>query len=579
MKLRGKKIFALLLVCVLLVTMPFSVTVKAYGEGISHAKQFRNCKVYHGIDVSTWNHDIDWNAVRASGIDFAFIKIGGRGWGSAGTLYHDSKAIQNIRGAKAAGMKVGVYMFSQAITELEAAEEAQYAISYLRAYGFSIDLPLVMDYEYASDSPTGGRIATANLSKDQVTNICMAFCNAARSNGYTPMVYANKNMLVNHMNADIIANNYPVWLAHYTNASNYKGAYSFWQYTSSGSVPGINGRVDMNVYYSPDGNYNFGVPNIPVPTGDTAPAEAKIAYSSHVQSFGWEKEESYDGQQSGTSGLAKRLEAIKIRNNTEIPGSVEYKVHCQSYGWLDWVADGDIAGVTGQSKRLEAIRIRLTGELAQKYDVYYRVHAQTFGWLDWAKNGETSGSLNYAKRLEAIQIMLVEKGTTVPSAGSSPYRTPGSIAYSTHVQSFGWQNAAYDGGISGTTGRAKRLEAIRISNLTGLDGSVMYRVHVQSYGWQSWVQNGQIAGTTGHGKRLEAIQIKLTGEMEQTYDIYYRVHAQSFGWLGWAKNGEPSGTAGYAKRLEAIQIVLVPRGGAAPGSTNRAYIGRAMPPQ
>ena len=107
----------------------------------------------------------------------------------------------------------------------------------------------------------------------------------------------------------------------------------------------------------------------------------------------------------------------------------------------------------------------------------------------------------------------------------------------------------------------------------------MYRVHVQSYGWQSWVQNGQIAGTTGHGKRLEAIQIKLTGEMEQTYDIYYRVHAQSFGWLGWAKNGEPSGTAGYAKRLEAIQIVLVPRGGAAPGSTNRAYIGRAMPPQ
>ena len=258
---------------------------------------------------------------------------------------------------------------------------------------------------------------------------------------------------------------------------------------------------------------------------------------------------------------------------------MEYKVHCQSYGWLDWVADGDIAGVTGQSKRLEAIRIRLTGELAQKYDVYYRVHAQTFGWLDWAKNGETSGSLNYAKRLEAIQIMLVEKGTTVPSAGSSSYRTPGSIAYSTHVQSFGWQNAAYDGGISGTTGRAKRLEAIRISNLTGLDGSVMYRVHVQSYGWQSWVQNGQIAGTTGHAKRLEAIQIKLTGEMEQTYDIYYRVHAQSFGWLGWAKNGEPSGTAGYAKRLEAIQIVLVPKGGAAPGSTNRAYIGTAMPPQ
>ena len=90
--------------------------------------------IYNGIDVSTWNKQIDWNAVKASGIDFAFIKVGGRGWGSAGTLYHDSRALENLKGAKAAGIKIGVYFFSQAITEKEAAEEAQYTINYLHTY-------------------------------------------------------------------------------------------------------------------------------------------------------------------------------------------------------------------------------------------------------------------------------------------------------------------------------------------------------------------------------------------------------------------------------------------------------------
>ena len=93
-----------------------------------------------------------------------------------------------------------------------------------------------------------------------------------------------------------------------------------------------------------------------------------------------------------------------------------------------------------------------------------------------------------------------------------------------------------------------------------------YRTHVQSFGWQNPVTNGAMSGTSGEAKRLEAIQIKLYGEMANRFDVYYRVHAQSYGWLGWAKNGEESGTAGYAKRLEGIQIVLVPKGSAAPAN-------------
>ena len=303
-----------------------------------------------------------------------------------------------------------------------------------------------------------------------------------------------------------------------------------------------------------------------------APEEAHVAYGVHRQTYGWEKSEKYDGQTSGTVGESKRLESIMIRNNTDIEGDVSYQVHCQTYGWMDWVSNGKKAGTSGEGKRLEAIRIKLSGQLAEVYDVYYRVHAQSYGWLGWAKNGETAGTSGYAKRLEAIEIQFVEKGGEAPKDDKESYVSP-SIAYRTHVQTYGWQNNVFDGMTSGTTGKAKRLESISIMNMTDIPGNVEYRVHVQTYGWQNWKMNGEYAGTVGQAKRLEAIQIRLTGELKDTYDIYYRVHAQTFGWLDWAKNGEPAGTAGYAKRLEGIQILYVPKGAAAPGNTANHYIG------
>ena len=109
----------------------------------------------------------------------------------------------------------------------------------------------------------------------------------------------------------------------------------------------------------------------------------------------------------------------KIQVNNEalgVDGGVTYHTHVQKLGWQPWVSDGVVSGTTGQAKRLEAIEIKLTGELAEKYDVYYRVHAQTFGWLNWAKNGQTAGTVGYAKRLEGIQIVLVPKGGKAPSA-------------------------------------------------------------------------------------------------------------------------------------------------------------------
>ena len=315
-------------------------------------------------------------------------------------------------------------------------------------------------------------------------------------------------------------------------------------------------------------------------TSSTANSFLNVAYSTHVQSYGWQADK-FNGMTSGTTGLGKRLEAIKIKVGGAYDLGVTYQTHVQTFGWGDWVADGDLSGTTGQSKRLEAIRIKLTGNDADKFDVYYRVHAQTFGWLGWAKNGETAGTSGFAKRLEAIQIYVVPKGMT-PSTGTSAVSyvqygrsasksdQPGLINYATHVQTYGNQQFVSDGSFSGTYGEAKRLEAIRIqvnNEALGVDGGVTYHTHVQKLGWQPWVSDGVVSGTTGQAKRLEAIEIKLTGELAEKYDVYYRVHAQTFGWLNWAKNGQTAGTVGYAKRLEGIQIVLVPKGGKAPSAT------------
>ena len=139
------------------------------------------------------------------------------------------------------------------------------------------------------------------------------------------------------------------------------------------------------------------------------------------------------------------------------------------------------------------------------------------------------------------------------------------ISYRTHVQSFGWQNPVTNGVMSGTSGKAKRLEGIEISVSGNKNLGIQYATHCQTYGWLPWSANGEMSGTTGEAKRLEAIEIRLTGADKDKYDVYYRVHAQSYGWLGWAKNGEPSGTAGYAKRLEGIQIVVVKKNEKAPG--------------
>ncbi len=165
---------------------------------------------------------------------------------------------------------------------------------------------------------------------------------------------------------------------------------------------------------------------------------------------------------------------------------------------------------------------------------------------------------------------------SIPSTDVSPDTGVPTVSYQTHVQDYGWQNWCDYGGVAGTSGQSKRLEAIRIM-LDNTDGGIQYRTHVQDYGWMDWTSDGLISGTSGQSKRLEAIEIKLTGAAADLYDVYYRVHAQNVGWMDWASNGESAGTAGFSYRLEAIQIILVAKGGAAPGETVYHFMDAADP--
>lgn len=143
-----------------------------------------------------------------------------------------------------------------------------------------------------------------------------------------------------------------------------------------------------------------------------------LTYLSHVQNQGWVPAVT-TGMQAGTTGQALYLEAPELSiNDAESAGSLEYSTHVQNIGWQDYVPTGTVAGTTGQALGLEAVKIRLTGELADKYDVYYRIHSQNYGWLGWAKNDEIAGTVGMNLRAEAIQVKLVTKGTFIKNTSN-----------------------------------------------------------------------------------------------------------------------------------------------------------------
>ena len=191
-----------------------------------------------GIDISKHNGNIDWNAVKNSGVQYVILRCGYRG-SASGVLVEDQKFKKNIQGATAAGLKVGIYFFSQAVNEVEAVEEASMTLSLIKNY--RITYPVYIDVESANGRADG-------ISKAARTSVINAFCQTIRNSGYTPGLYANKNWLTEKINTGALGG-CKIWLAQYVAAPTYGGRYEMWQYSSRGSIAGIKGNVDLNVSY------------------------------------------------------------------------------------------------------------------------------------------------------------------------------------------------------------------------------------------------------------------------------------------------------------------------------------------
>lgn len=201
------------------------------------------CKV--GIDVSRYQYNIDWAAVKEAGVDFALIRLGYRGYGEAGNMVIDNFFHQNIQGAQANGIEVGVYFFSQAITPQEAVEEAQFCFDALKDY--HITYPIVYDWEPYPDSYDA---RTEGLDDATLTKCTVAFCDAVKAAGYQPMVYSNLTYFYLHLDLNQLVN-YPFWLAQYNDRPSFRYHFDIWQYSCTGVVPGIQGDVDLNIQFIP----------------------------------------------------------------------------------------------------------------------------------------------------------------------------------------------------------------------------------------------------------------------------------------------------------------------------------------
>lgn len=269
MKKSIKKIMSLLLAGTMLVTpitaSAFTGSSNFMDKTYTHQDRFVSSGIQQGIDVSYHNGTLDWSTIKAAGVDFAILRAAYRGYGTEGTLVRDAKFAEYMQGAMSQGIPVGAYIYSQAITTAEAVQEANYILNIVR--GYSLDLPIVFDYEFAGVKT--GRLDSAwssgKLNKSKMTDIALAFCDTIKNAGYDAMVYANKTFLSKNLDHEVIENaGYDVWLAHYTTNTNYTGDYKIWQYTSSGKIPGIEGkRFDCNFMYSGTISMSLKISNIP----------------------------------------------------------------------------------------------------------------------------------------------------------------------------------------------------------------------------------------------------------------------------------------------------------------------------
>ena len=498
-----------------------------------------NGAVARGIDVSNHQGTVDWNKVKAAGIDFAILKVG--------PVYGkpDDSFERNAAECERLGIPYGVYYYSYARSVEDANKEADRTLAWLGGHHPSLPVYYDLEDNYILQDP--------NFSKDKLAQIAQAFCNRMEAVGFKSGIYANLNWLNNYLDSPSLSG-YDHWVAQYNWRCDYTGSYSFWQYSSSGNVPGVNGRCDMN--YCFNGSFL-----------NLDDSKMHIQYEAHVSNIGWMSSKR-DGSTAGTTGQSKSVEDLKVNIlNPVEDGSVQINANVSGVGWQGWdTPSASEGGTTGQGRAVEAVRLRLTGSLAKDYDVYYRVHASNIGWMAWAKDGEEAGTTGMSCSLEAVQIKLIKKGASHPNTSGYSHLEIPTVTYSSQVKG-AWQNSVSAGEMSGTTGQGIPITGFSAKTCSSVAGGINYQLHLSNVGWTSGKSNGDQLSSATESNSVEAIKVTLSGDLATYFDVWYRVHVDNVGWLGWTRNGAVAGSTGYGTHVQAVQVRLTRKGANAPGST------------
>lgn len=382
-----------------------------------HRSDYEDYQLINGIDVSWWQAKnktttlLDWEEIHNSGIDFAFVRVGSRD-SSSGSIYEDTAADSHIQAALENDINIGLYIFSQALTEKEAREEANFVLNQIDKYDWDVTLPIVIDREKGSYN----RLTAGKLSKTKETAVCQAFADTIVEAGYQASVYASYSWIKSYINTDDLTD-CGIWIARYNNTttSNSKSGnayedvpydYDFWQYSSTSKVDGYSGNLDTNFWYKDTSIKTTGVKA----SAESASGPVKLSWSETADDVTGYRVYRYDSEQEKYVYLKSTKNRSYTDENVSSGKTYQYKVRCY------WTIGG-----TNYYGSYSSV-VSVTTPPAKVSGVSTAVRSSTYLTLSWDKVSGASGYRIYRYNTDA---QAYEKVITLTSGSTVSYKITG----------------------------------------------------------------------------------------------------------------------------------------------------------
>ncbi len=426
-----------------------------------HRSDYEDYQLINGIDVSWWQAKnktttlLDWEEIHNAGIDFAFVRVGSRD-SSSGSIYEDTAADSHIQAALENDINIGLYIFSQALTEKEAREEANFVLNQIDKYDWDVTLPIVIDREKGSYN----RLTAGKLSKTKETAVCQAFADTIVEAGYQASVYASYSWIKSYINTDDLTD-CGIWIARYNNTttSNTKSGtayadvpydYDFWQYSSTSRVDGYSGNLDTNFWYKDTSIKTTGVKA----STESASGPVKLSWSEAADDVTGYRVYRYDPEQEKYVYLKSTRNRSYMDEDVNSGKTYQYKVRCY------WTIGG-----TNYYGNYSSV-VSVTTPPAKVSGVSTAVRSSTYLTLSWDK---VSGASGYRIYRYNTDTQAYEKVITLTSGSTVSYKITGLAAAEEYqfkvrayrkvdgVSTWGSSSAAYKD--STKPGQTKSLKA------------------------------------------------------------------------------------------------------------------------